>query len=510
MTPPTALILITLLTLPLHAQTAPSPWNEFRGPNGSGVAINATPPINLNSDSPTWAIDLPPGASSPVLWGNLIVVTAYENERLLTLAFNKSTGQQLWRREAPKRPKEYVHASRGPIASSPYIDDQRVYVYFGAFGLLCYDHDGAELWKKLIPTPRTKYGMATSPIIFNESLILILDNENKLPNSQLRQSKLIAVDRSTGKKLWETKRPFVRSSWSTPTLWEHDGATELVTLSSGGVIAYDASNGQYKWHLTGFSPEAIHRPFIGDGVLYVSGSMLGGGGDEQPDPLPFWQAVMRFDANNDQQLQPEEMTGHFTLPLRPDLPSEHTGFGIPLPDDPAKRQEKRNGFFAKYDTNKDGLWTQDEFTQAISFNRGSKPTLAAVRPGGKGDITQTHINWAIHNNLPETPTPILHNNIIYMIRDGGVITAVSATNGKTLYRKRLPSATGHYRASPVIANNHLYLISQEGELSVIKTGDDFELVHQHDFEDRTEATPAIEGSTIYIRTDKKLYAFKAD
>ena len=83
-----------------------------------------------------------------------------------------------------------------------------------------------------------------------------------------------------------------------------------------------------------------------------------------------------------------------------------------------------------------------------------------------------------------------------------------ANNGKTIYRKRL-GATGHYRSSPVIANGHLYVVSEKGVVSVVKTGDDFELPHQHDFQRRVSATPAIDGSTVYIRTKTQLFAFRS-
>ena len=131
----------------------------------------------------------------------------------------------------------------------------------------------------------------------------------------------------------------------------------------------------------------------------------------------------------------------------------------------------------------------------------------AIRPGGEGNIAESHVQWEVHKNIPELPSPILHQGRIYLIRDGGILTALDSNDGTLLYRKRL-GATGHYRASPVIANGHLYLSSQEGVVSVVTAGDRFELAYQHEFDDPILATPAIDRSTLYIRTDSKLIALR--
>jgi hypothetical protein len=236
--------------------------------------------------------------------------------------------------------------------------------------------------------------------------------------------------------------------------------------------------------------------------------MIGGVADEHPDPEPFWKAVVQFDANKDDRLQRDEMMEPFTFPFRPDLPPGHPGFGFPLPKDKQRREAWLDGMFARTDKNKDGSWTKEEFLQSISFNRG-KPNLVAVRPGGQGDATESHVAWALHRNIPEVPSPLLYRDRIYLVRDGGILSAVNAHNGQVLYRKRL-AGRGHYRSSPVVAHGHLYVISEEGVLSVVKTGDNFELVHQHEFHERVSATPAIDDATIYIRTNKRLLAYRSD
>ncbi|HUT59419.1 MAG TPA: PQQ-binding-like beta-propeller repeat protein [Phycisphaerae bacterium] len=499
-----ALVVLSLGTV--HARAEVASWNQFRGPNGSGVAPACRPPVKLDASHAAWKTPVPPGLSSPVLAGNRVFLTAVEDGRLVTLAFDTASGKLAWRQEAPKVPIERVHEVNSPATSTPHVDDERVYVYFGSYGLLCYDHEGREQWAKPIPTPRSLYGMATSPIGHGDCLILVLDNEANLPDSKLSQSRILAVRKSTGETAWETPRPFYRSGWSTPTIWSHSDGQDLVVLGRGRVAGYDPGSGAEKWFATGFSRETIAMPVSGNGHVYAAAAMLGGVADEQPDPQPFWDAVMQFDANGDGKLDRREMTEHFAYPLRPELPPEHPGYGIPMPANEAQRQGRLDGMFAGIDKDKDGFWTRDEFLANMSFDRG-KPMLVAIRPGGKGDVTQTHVTWQLHRNLPEVPSPVFYKDRLYLVRNGGLLAAVNATNGEVLYRERL-GAPGHYSASPVVANDHLYLASNRGLVSVVKTGDAFQVVHQHDLGEPVFATPAIDASTIYIRTKTHLLAFR--
>ncbi len=506
------LLLLTVIALPavvLSSEGGELPhgtWNQLRGPGGSGVAIDCHPPVDLDASTLAWQADLPAGLSSPVLANNRLFLTGIENGRLVTLALHAESGQLSWRREVPEVPLETVHKANHPAASTPLVDARYVYVYFGSYGLLCYDHQGREIWKKPIPTPKTLYGMATSPIGYANCLILVLDDDANLPDSQLSQSRILAVDRASGETYWETARPFQRSSWTTPTLWKHSDGEDLVVLGSGAVVGYDPQTGQAKWYATGFSRETIAVPVVGNGNVYVSAAMLGGVSDEQPDPQSFWEAVMQFDANQDQKLQRDEMTGHFSFPIRPELPPEHPGYGIPLPEDAAKRQARLDGMFTWIDTDKDGFWTRDEFLARLSFQR-AKPTLMAIRPGGEGDISETHVRWRLHRGIPEIPSPLWFENRIYLVCNGGLFTAVDATDGEVLYRQRL-GAPGQYSASPVCADGRIYLASNRGIVSIIKAGDSLEIIRQHDLGEPIFVTPAIDRSTIYFRTETQLRAYR--
>jgi len=481
-------------------------WNQFRGPNGAGVAETARPPLALGGSNTVWSISIPPGLSSPVLSENRLFLTAVENGRLLTLALETKSGRELWRRLAPEVPLEKVHEISSPATPTPYVDAHRLYVYFGSYGLLCYDHDGKELWSKPIPTPKSLYGMAASPIGCQNRLILVLDTDDNLPDSRLSQSKILALDKATGDVVWEAARPLVRSGWSTPILWDHADGKDLVVLGSGRVCGYDPESGAEKWFAPGFSRETIAVPVADHERVYVSASMLGGVADDQPDPEPFWVAMLHFDVNQDGKIEREEITRDFTFPFRPELPVGHPGFGLPLPSDETKRRERQLSVFKSVDKDGDGFWTQEEFIGNMSFRR-EKPRLMAIRPGGAGDISESHVAWQLHRSIPEIPSPLLYRDRLYLVRNGGILAAVNARDGSLLYNERL-GAPGLYSASPVIANEHLYLVSNRGMVSVVKTGDDFQRVSQHDLGEEVMVTPGLDASTIYIRGAKRLFAFR--
>ena len=482
-------------------------WNRLRGPNGSGVAANARPPVKLDPAQPTWKSPIPNGHSSPVLWGPRLFLTGVENNRLVTLAYDKATGKLLWKRPAPEVALERVHQASSHAAPTPVVDAQRLYVYFGSYGLLCYDHEGKLLWQRQLAVPRTLYGTSSSPIIHGNLLLLVLDDDQNLPNSRLSRSKVLAGEQTTGQTVWETPRPFHRSGWSTPVIWRHaEDTEELVVFGNGALRGYALPSGRELWHVTGFSRETISAPIVADGKVLASASRRGGGGNEHVDPEPFWKSVIHFDANQDGKLQRKEMTGHFTFPFRPELPYGHPGYGMPLPKDPHQRARRLDGIFGWMDKNRDGAWTREEFLGNFGHGQG-KPLLISVKSGGRGDITESHLAWEYNRGIAEIPTPLAHDGRVFFVRSGGILTALRAASGKPLYSERL-GASGQYSASPVLANNHLYLASEPGVITIVKAGDQLNTVHQVKLDDSIHVTPALDQATLYIRGEKNLWAFR--
>jgi outer membrane protein assembly factor BamB len=121
-------------------------WPQFRGPDGLGVAPEGMrlPAEFGPSRHVVWQVELPPGHSSPCIWGGRIFLTGFDraSQRLETLCLDRGTGRVLWRRPAPAHKIEHVHRVSSPAASTPACDGRRVYVYFGSCGLLGDDRDG--------------------------------------------------------------------------------------------------------------------------------------------------------------------------------------------------------------------------------------------------------------------------------------------------------------------------------------------------------------------------------
>jgi hypothetical protein len=191
-------------------------------------------------------------------------------------------------------------------------------------------------------------------------------------------------------------------------------------------------------------------------------------------------------------------------------------------------------YLAKNDKNNDGEITFDEFPEGMrDFARGldrdhdnkvtqkdwemikarvakARNVLLAIKPGGRGDISQTHVAWQATRGLPYVPSPLFYQDRLYLIRDGGMLSSFDARGGKVMYEQERLEAPGSYYASPVAADGRIYLMSLSGKVTVVKAGGDKpEILHQADFGERIFATPAIEGPNLFLRTQTKLYAFAA-
>ena len=165
------------------------------------------------------------------------------------------------------------------------------------------------------------------------------------------------------------------------------------------------------------------------------------------------------------------------------------------------------GFFDNQDDNNDGRITRDEWEAIIKLYSEGKNSAFALRPGGSGDVTESHVLWKQTKGLPYVPSAIVYRGNYIMVKDGGIVTAYDATTGERKFQERA-AQPGTYYASPVAANGHVYLASLEGDLTVMKVdAGKLVVVASTKLGERTAATPAIADDTLFIRTDQHLYAF---
>jgi len=243
-------------------------WPQFRGPNSSGLGTGK-PPIHFGpGQNVQWKTAVGSGSSSPIIWADRVFLTQFDqaSQKLATLCIDRRTGNVLWRRAVIAERIEKVHELSSPAAATPATDGERVYVYFGSYGLLCYDLDGNPKWERRLPLPENPYGATASPILVGDLMVF---------NHQGKDAYLLGLNRRDGRTVWRTDRSQFRYGWSTPVHWRHDGIDEIVVL--GGdfepnqrLMAYDLATGAERWWVAGLPPCGKSTPVIGGGLVFLA------------------------------------------------------------------------------------------------------------------------------------------------------------------------------------------------------------------------------------------------
>ena len=280
-------------------------WPAFRGFQASGVAEGQNLPDTWNAktgENILWRTPLPGLAhSSPVVWGNQIFVTSAvssdpkatfrpglygdgdasqdrSRHRWMLYALDKRNGKILWERVAHEgEPVDKRHIKSTYANSSPATDGRIVVAWFGSQGVHAYDVNGRSLWKVDLgrvdmgayDIPTFEWGPASSPIIWNNLVILQCDTQT--------DSFLLALDAETGKTVWKTEREEL-PSWGTPTVAMTAKGPELVTNASNFIRGYDPLTGKELWRLGRSSKITAPTPIFTDDVFVIAS----GRGPERP------------------------------------------------------------------------------------------------------------------------------------------------------------------------------------------------------------------------------------
>ena len=450
-------------------------WSQFRGPGGSGVADGQKPPVEFGPDKNLkWKVPAPGGLSSPIVAGDKLVITAFEGGKLYTVAYDRADGKEAWRREAPaKKIEAYFKKGGSPAQSTPATDGNRIFAFFGSCGVFCYDLAGKELWQFEMPTAVTggNFGTGSSPIVTGDTVIVVRD--------ELKGSKIVVLDAATGEPRWQKAR-LSPASYSTPVVWDTPAGKQVVVAGHVQLIAYDLATGAEKWSVTGIPAGNCASPVVAEGSLFFAGYSPGGPDDEFKMPT-FDDLLKKLDKDKDGALSKDELkAGMF------------------------------EDFFESWDTNKDGKVTRDEWDSLLKFMSEGKSAALAVKAGGEGDVTKSHVLWKKTKGLPHIASGLVYRGQYLVVKDGGLLTAYDAKSGKQLYLQERVLPTGSYWASPVAANGYIYFASlEDGAVTVLKAGSAKpEVVAANSpLGERVAATPAIADNTLYIRTDGHLYAF---
>ena len=264
-------------------------WNQFRGPHADGTTTATGLPVEFGEESPAivWKTPLPGRAwSSPVVWDRQIWVTnapevhnlAEGEEKLAhplelsAVCFDLGSGKILHNKVLFRVDKpQFTHVTNSYGSPTPYLEEGRAYIHFGAYGTACLDSATAEvLWQRTDLECDHFRGPGSSPIVYGDLLYLTFDGFD--------QQYIIALNKMTGKTVWKRDRNVdfgttdgdAKKAYSTPLLINAGGRQQLISPFASHTIAYDPLNGDPIWTVNHGGMNAAGRPLFGNGLLYVT------------------------------------------------------------------------------------------------------------------------------------------------------------------------------------------------------------------------------------------------
>jgi len=448
----------------------PEAWSQFRGANAAGHARSATPlPQQVGPDQNVlWKVAVPPGHSSPIVIGDHVVLTAVRASRLVTMALDRKSGRRLWTREAPHSTLEQIHRIGSHAQPSPAAHAGRIVSFFGSAGLFCYDLQGKLLWERRMGPYSNTYGAACSPIIVDGRVILNQDHDI--------DSHLLAVDLETGRTVWRTDRSEFPRGYCTPIVWDNGGSKQVIVVGALRVIGYDAASGREVWTVRGLARISNQTPVLGaNNMLYITEWAPGGDATNRISADPWKDLVARHDENSSRTLELSE-----------------------LPDGPLKAR------FPQIDRDKDQKIAEAEYVWMREIFNTAQNAAVAIKLGGSGDVTDTHVVWRERKYLPYVPSPLYADGFLLTVKDGGIVVTRDAVTGETVKRGRVPHTAAYY-SSPVAGDGRVFLLSQRGGLTVLSQRADWSVLATADFGEEAYATPAIVAGRLYLRTTGHLY-----
>jgi outer membrane protein assembly factor BamB len=353
------------------------------------------------------------------------------------------------------------------------------------------------LWKTAVPG-----GGNSSPIVWGDRIFISTAYDGG------RRLSVIAYRRADGMKLWETFAPQGRTdsgahyknghASATPAT---DGQRVYVSFGTRGLLALDVS-GKIVWQRD-LGPMDAYHGTAGSPLLYKNRLIVYQ--DQYAGSF-----IAAFDTRTGQELWRTRR-------------GASVGWGTPIAVQVGDHDEiivnSQQTVFAYNPDNGAELWRCNGSTYEViptpvvgygmvfcSSGRAG-PTLA-IKPGGRGDVTRTHLQWTSPRGSPFVPSPILVGEYLYMVNDmASIVTSLDARTGKTIWQGRLGVATREgFSASPVAVDGKVFFTNDDGETFVLRSGPTFNLLHVNRLGERTLASPALVDGRWYIRTDENLYA----
>jgi len=376
---------------------------------------------------------------------------------------------------------------------------------------LAWGEDKNVRWKTAI------HGRAwSSPVILGDQIWVTTATEDG------RDMFAVAIDRTSGKILHDLKlfhvaqpqysHPF--NTYASPTPVIEPGRV-YVTFGSPGTAAIDTKTGKVIWERRDF----VCNHFRGAGsspVLFEDLLLMHFDGSD-------YQYVVALDKNTGKTVWRTPRSIDFQ-DLGPDGKPKEDGdfrkaFSTPLivmvAGKPVMISIGSKAVYAYDPRTGTELW---KVIERRSHTASSRPVaghglvfvptgweasqLLAVRPDGSGDVTATHVAWRVNRGVPQKPSVLLIDDLIFMVSDSGVVTCVDAKTGENVWRDRVE---GSYSASPIAAGGRIYAFNEDGKTTVFEAGREFKVVAENFLEDGLMASAAVDGDALILRTPTHLY-----
>jgi len=283
----------SLLAAYLMSEGLAGSWPAWRGPTGNGISSEKNLPLGWGgTHNVRWRVPLPgPGNSTPIVWKDSVFITQAlgAEPRCTVMCFDVRDGQLRWQAGPTLAQKDSTHEDNPRCSPSPVTDGRRVIAWFGTAGVYAFDMEGRELWHRDLGRQAHVWGYASSPVLYRDLCLLSFG-----PGPR---SFLIALDKRTGRTVWQYDLPLIRpdakwqdfggeasydakaglqkvseiaGSWSTPLVVRGDRGDEVVLSRPLQLMAWNPDNGQLLWTCGGPNIGAYSSAFGGDGTVAVA------------------------------------------------------------------------------------------------------------------------------------------------------------------------------------------------------------------------------------------------
>ena len=393
-------------------------WPCFRGPSRQGISQEKNLPQKWSDTSNiVWKTAIAgEGWSSPIVWGEHIFLTTAtdKGESFHLVCIDRKTGAVVWDREVLRQQAGHKSRQNSYASSTPATDRQRIYVVAADGSIAAVSFKGEVVWTNRDFNYYSEHGLAVSPVLYKDIVIIPFDWSSPGPDTTLGWQKpwdkavIVALNKNTGKVQWKGQRGASRIAHVTPQILSENGSDQLVSGAGDVVQGFDLATGERIWTARSPGEGVVPSIVIGDGLIFAT-----------------------------------------------------SGFG--------------------------------------------EPAIRAIRTGGRGDVTQTHIAWESKDDVPKIPSMLYVKPYLFLVTEGGLAKCIKAATGEVLGETRLK---GKVSASPVWADGRIYFLSEEGVTTITETGPEFKIVARNELGEKCCASPAISQGQIFIRTENNLYSIR--